>query len=145
MTLADIDKPELNINLGAGISWIANLDEEGSIRVLLPSGIIDVSSEFTTLQRGLNMTYSGGQAIGVEASQETPAITVSHSRIPFRDLSLNVIGSVGGDVSHDGGISDLLVTKDNESMGFNPVEFTCLLYTSPSPRDLSTSRMPSSA
>ena len=24
-------------------------------------------------------------------------------------------------------------------------EFTCLLYTSPSPRDLSTSRMPSSA
>ena len=124
MTLADIDEPELNINLGAGISWIANLDEEGSIRVLLPSGIIDVSSEFTTLQRGLNMTYSGGQAIGVEASQETPAITVSHSRIPFRDLSLNVIGSVGGDVSHVGGISDLLVTEDNESIGFNPVEFT---------------------
>ena len=26
-----------------------------------------------------------------------------------------------------------------------PTEFTCLLYTSPSPRDLSTSRMPSSA
>ena len=123
MTLADIDKPELKINLGAGVSWIADLDEEGSIRVLLPSGIIDVSSEFTTLQRGLNMTYSGGQAIGVEANQETPAITVSHSRIPFRDLSLNVIGGVGGDVSYDGGISDLLVT-DNESAGFNPVEFT---------------------
>lgn len=69
------------------------------------------------------MTYSGGQAIGVEANQETPAITVSHSRIPFRDLSLNVIGGVGGDVAYDGGISDLLVT-DNESAGFNPVEFT---------------------
>ena len=26
-----------------------------------------------------------------------------------------------------------------------PGSFTCLLYTSPSPRDLSTSRMPSSA
>ena len=28
---------------------------------------------------------------------------------------------------------------------FNPRIHTCLLYTSPSPRDLSTSRMPSSA
>jgi len=26
-----------------------------------------------------------------------------------------------------------------------PAKYTCLLYTSPSPRDLSTSRMPSSA
>ena len=25
------------------------------------------------------MTYSGGQAVGVEAGQETPIITVSHS------------------------------------------------------------------
>ena len=123
MTLSDVEDSELNINLGAGISWIANLDEEGSIRTLLPGGVIDVSSEFTTLQRGLNMTYSGGQAIGVEASQETPVITVSHSRIPFRDLSLAVLEGTGGDASHDGGISDLLVTKDNESMGFNPVEF----------------------
>ena len=29
--------------------------------------------------------------------------------------------------------------------GSQPVRVTCLLYTSPSPRDLSTSRMPSSA
>ena len=28
---------------------------------------------------------------------------------------------------------------------FDPLYLTCLLYTSPSPRDLSTSRMPSSA
>ena len=30
-------------------------------------------------------------------------------------------------------------------VGKTTVDFTCLLYTSPSPRDLSTSRMPSSA
>ncbi len=123
MTLSDVEDSELNINMGAGISWIANLDEEGSTRILLPGGVIDVSSEFTTLQRGLNMTYSGGQAIGVEASQETPVITVSHSRIPFRELTLAVIEGTGGDANHDGGITDLLVTKNNESMGFNPVEF----------------------
>ena len=37
-------------------------------------------------------------------------------------------------------IKDVLEKKD--TLGLN---VTCLLYTSPSPRDLSTSRMPSSA
>eukprot|EP00831_Metopus_contortus_P046237 TRINITY_DN3711_c0_g1_i9.p3 TRINITY_DN3711_c0_g1~~TRINITY_DN3711_c0_g1_i9.p3 ORF type:complete len:174 (+),score=20.53 TRINITY_DN3711_c0_g1_i9:67-588(+) len=32
-----------------------------------------------------------------------------------------------------------------DQMGVKPLFYTCLLYTSPSPRDLSTSRMPSSA
>ena len=36
-----------------------------------------------------------------------------------------------------------LITANDRQMGGNIVD--CLLYTSPSPRDLSTSRMPSSA
>ena len=43
----------------------------------------------------------------------------------------------------------VLVTKENLVLGINQnhlvMEDLCLLYTSPSPRDLSTSRMPSSA
>ena len=43
----------------------------------------------------------------------------------------------------------LLLLKDNYKyiylILFFPLVFSCLLYTSPSPRDLSTSRMPSSA
>ena len=35
--------------------------------------------------------------------------------------------------------------ENTESTTDEPEEETCLLYTSPSPRDLSTSRMPSSA
>ena len=35
--------------------------------------------------------------------------------------------------------------SDGPSWSSNPPTYTCLLYTSPSPRDLSTSRMPSSA
>ena len=34
--------------------------------------------------------------------------------------------------------------KDMKSKGYS-IMYSCLLYTSPSPRDLSTSRMPSSA
>ena len=52
-------------------------------------------------------------------------------------------------LANDGTLKLLLSTEDNESIecvGI-PTEkrLTCLLYTSPSPRDLSTSRMPSSA
>ena len=36
------------------------------------------------------------------------------------------------------------VTIEQKAIGLNYID-TCLLYTSPSPRDLSTSRMPSSA
>ena len=46
-------------------------------------------------------------------------------------------------------INDLysLIGKDRlkYQRGEDDVHYTCLLYTSPSPRDLSTSRMPSSA
>ena len=36
------------------------------------------------------------------------------------------------------------LSEAHEQWG-KPIGYTCLLYTSPSPRDLSTSRMPSSA
>ena len=39
-------------------------------------------------------------------------------------------------------VEELHAKKDRLALG---LEQTCLLYTSPSPRDLSTSRMPSSA
>ena len=122
-TLADVEEPNMIINMGTGISWNADLDDEGAIRLLLPGGVFDVSSEFTSVQRGLNMTYSGGQAVGVEEGQETPVITVSHSRIPFREISLTVIEGTGGDPSHTGGADDLLVIMENDTMSFSPVEF----------------------
>ena len=47
--------------------------------------------------------------------------------------------AVGGQVSDN----DWRLIVDNEQLLFQ--HYDCLLYTSPSPRDLSTSRMPSSA
>ena len=60
--------------------------------------------------------------------------------------------SVG--VAFSGGVDSTLIAKllhDNGydihllTIGFHDSHDICLLYTSPSPRDLSTSRMPSSA
>ena len=48
--------------------------------------------------------------------------------------------------STDYGVRAYLVELEpNSSIRFSSLIYSCLLYTSPSPRDLSTSRMPSSA
>ena len=43
------------------------------------------------------------------------------------------------------GVYDCIGAKIVEQIGFSAVFTSCLLYTSPSPRDPSISRMPSSA
>ena len=55
-----------------------------------------------------------------------------------------VVGSQWGDEGK-GKIVDLLSEKADIVVRFQGGHNACLLYTSPSPRDLSTSRMPSSA
>ena len=66
-------------------------------------------------------------------------VELYNSREEFRNKILDVIGSdLNGYVLDDCAIDYL---EQTELEKLNP----CLLYTSPSPRDLSTSRMPSSA
>ena len=48
--------------------------------------------------------------------------------------------AMSGDINQD----KVRIVYENDEVGIHHA-FVCLLYTSPSPRDLSTSRMPSSA
>ena len=54
----------------------------------------------------------------------------------------NTLLMIGVHIAHDCVIGNNVVIANNVPLGGH---VTCLLYTSPSPRDLSTSRMPSSA
>ena len=49
------------------------------------------------------------------------------------------------EIAGSGALIDSLQIRDELATDINQLLKTCLLYTSPSPRDLSTSRMPSSA
>ena len=87
--------------------------------------------------------------IGAGTYAESPVLfTSGSSEQPIRwlaDRSGEVTGDAG-EVLVDGGGASSTLTIDGAS--FQVVEgltLVCLLYTSPSPRDLSTSRMPSSA
>jgi len=69
----------------------------------------------------------------------TVTITISFSPTASAQTTIST-GSIQGTIADQGGavLSGARVTITNKATG-------CLLYTSPSPRDLSTSRMPSSA
>jgi len=53
--------------------------------------------------------------------------------------------AVAGDVSKEADVQRMVATAVERFGRLNVLYNNCLLYTSPSPRDLSTSRMPSSA
>ena len=84
----------------------------------------------------------------VSFAQTTVTGTVNdESGMPLPGANVIVVGTSSGAISDFDGKFTLSVsqappfTVQISSVGFT----TCLLYTSPSPRDLSTSRMPSSA
>ena len=63
---------------------------------------------------------------------------------PIPELPPNFPNRVPGP-SDKGKVSDLVSRPTAKSQAISAEKVPCLLYTSPSPRDLSTSRMPSSA
>ena len=78
-----------------------------------------------------------GDTLTTRVTFTTPA-TQSRGGDDFRFGIFDHMGRLGGDVATD-------LDVDHSFSTSNPNPVFCLLYTSPSPRDLSTSRMPSSA
>ena len=86
-------------------------------------------------------SYDENYAHGPFFNEEIPTIIRRGPKIKLWDFELNSpLGIPAGPLLNSNWI------KLYGKLGFDmPTYKTCLLYTSPSPRDLSTSRMPSSA
>ena len=129
-TLADMDiegadmvgESELILNIGMGMRWVAPVDEEGVLEMLLIAGTIDTSSEFEVVQRNLTMTYAGGQGLTVSPGQEAPSAVLSHVRITNHEISAITLNSSGFDPEFNGSTDDVSVLFDSEG-GFHPVDF----------------------
>ena len=68
-----------------------------------------------------------------------------HSKLWIFDDQVMVTGSPNFTGQSERNLENIVVIRDVNTVDDARVFFDCLLYTSPSPRDLSTSRMPSSA
>ncbi|SVE16575.1 uncharacterized protein METZ01_LOCUS469429, partial [marine metagenome] len=122
---ADIEgEPEVILNIGMGIKWSEQVDQSGTLSLLLPAGTIDTSCEFEVFQRNLTMEYSGGQGVTVRGGQETPLTILSHVRVVNRDIEINTSNASGMDPSHPGNPDDVMLQLNNTSGGYESIEFT---------------------
>ena len=97
--------------------------------------------DVTFIQRGAHLEAMQRNGLKVESGLgdiTLPAVraTDNPGEVGLVDVVLVTVKS---------GQTDEAVELTKPMMGKNTAVITCLLYTSPSPRDLSTSRMPSSA
>ena len=105
------------------------------------------SNEFTNLGEGdytIMITDADGcisMPVPVSIAAADPVIGVID---PASNLSI-CNGETIGSVTINGSGGDGNLTYTLNPLGITQSSNVCLLYTSPSPRDLSTSRMPSSA
>ena len=94
------------------------------------------SSEATTDFAEADITVSGGALSAFSATSST-VYTATFTPTASGATTIDVGGST---------FTDAVGNNNTAATQFNwTYDGTCLLYTSPSPRDLSTSRMPSSA
>ena len=99
-------------------------------------------TEFNGIQLGDGTTTQVSVQVGV-ANASSSRITID-----LGDLTSTTLGVNGTDLSTSSAARDAIDVIDaalNTMNGYRSDLGACLLYTSPSPRDLSTSRMPSSA
>ncbi|MEE3269863.1 MAG: carboxypeptidase-like regulatory domain-containing protein, partial [Candidatus Thermoplasmatota archaeon] len=117
-----IDEPNLIINIGAGMEWVQQVNQEGFIEMLMIPGIIDASSEFEVLQRNLTMSYTGGQGVTISPGQESPPVTLSHVRIANHEISVSFTNNSGGDPDYEGTADSARAVVNSEG-GYNPIVF----------------------
>ena len=119
----------------------------GNSLQLLPAGYLrcDGSIYSSSVYPALAEVLGTGE--GSSFRQEGVTLSTEHFQVP--DLRSKFIRA--SSASDQGVINDATVvnasgqTIDRSGVGVTVSSNVCLLYTSPSPRDLSTSRMPSSA
>ena len=89
------------------------------------------------LKAGVSPTHVA-EAVGCDISYVSQIKSDPETAAAIADAQL---GSIEEDITHD----ELLASAELKALRAIEQRLGCLLYTSPSPRDLSTSRMPSSA
>ena len=102
-----------------------------------------LNSKGTSNFDGAYSSLTGAPAAGVTQSDIDTSIANLVDSAPATLDTLNELAAaLGDDVNFSTTVTNSIANKQDKVIAY---DIACLLYTSPSPRDLSTSRMPSSA
>ena len=125
-----VEDPSFTLSTGASVEWAAILDASGSISILMPSGTIEVSSEFEVNQMNRTMEYTAGKNINVPASGTdlTASVTqeLKFSRITNHEIDSSTTNMAGGNATVPGDLSDVTVLFDEDG-NYSSVDYTLSL------------------
>ena len=141
ITQAGTAEPVLasNVTLGTGIVKAANIQDAAT------STLSCTTDSTTTVATADSSTLSVGMAVsGTNIPAGATIVTVPNAT--SFTISSAATGGATSTLTFQKGITSAKIEDDAvTSAKVSGLVKGCLLYTSPSPRDLSTSRMPSSA
>jgi uncharacterized repeat protein (TIGR01451 family) len=121
--LGEILDANLLIDVGFGMKWLENVDENGSLDLLLPNGNVQFSGNFDIEQRGLIMEFTAGRGVDVYSGQESPIMNLLFNRVSNHEIEINTLNGTSGHESYIGSLGDVSLVL-NETNGFIPVDFT---------------------
>ncbi|HIF46694.1 MAG TPA: hypothetical protein EYQ73_07900 [Candidatus Poseidoniales archaeon] len=92
----DAEDARISIDLGDEMEWYADVDDAGKLDLVLPSGTVDLSSEFSTVQHDmeLNMEYTAGIQVNNEVGLDSREM--AFDRRENSDLTIEIV-SINGD------------------------------------------------
>ena len=120
-------------------------DADGNAAAEVTSSSFSVDTTLPTISAIATGAFSWGSSLNATEDNSNGTVTVTTVGVEDgQTLTLVLNGA-----NYTGSVSSNSVTVTITDTGLQALtdgqSYTCLLYTSPSPRDLSTSRMPSSA
>jgi uncharacterized repeat protein (TIGR01451 family) len=121
--LGEILDANVLIDVGFGMKWLENVDENGSLDLLLPNGNVQFSGNFDIEQRGLIMEFTAGRGVDVYSGQESPIMNLLFNRVSNHEIEINTLNGTSGHESYIGSLGDVSLVL-NETNGFIPVDFT---------------------
>ena len=144
--LPGVDEPNLGGLEHAVVTFDLDQDGQGDLIAGVPQGADISAFSINSLTPGFDPVPFIGFAFGAPLPNNTGTIPTAAPDANNPDISFTITNFstvVAGDDSLNFGVNAFLGSGSDGNIGEDTL--TCLLYTSPSPRDLSTSRMPSSA
>ena len=121
--LGEISDANVLIDIGFGMKWLQNVDENGSLDLLLPNGNVQFSGDFDVEQRGLIMEFTAGRGVDVYSGQESPIMNLLFNRVSNHEIEINTLNETSGHESYVGSLGDVSLVL-NDTDGFVPVDFT---------------------
>jgi hypothetical protein len=119
----DLDEAvRVEIDLGEGVEWYIDFDENGEFDIVLPTGTVQLMSEFTNTQHELELEMEYNAARNIDNQVGLDSKTLEFTRRANSDMEIGLASIESGATSGEGELDlNSITTEEN---GYEQIEVT---------------------